>query len=121
MFGISFVELLVIALIALFAVKPQDMPEIARFLGKAYAKIRRIIEGFKEDLQKSKEEMGIDEIKQEFDLGRTEEEVKEEDENEIVDIYGNVHKVKGVKQIRGDLNDKEIEEEIRKYNEINRG
>ncbi len=120
MFGISLAELLVIALIAIFFVKPQDLPEIARFLGKIYAKIRRLINEFKKNLAQTQKEMGIDEIKHEFNAALVEDEIKStEKKTKIVDIYGNIHEVGNVNEIRSDLNSQELEEEVEKYNKIN--
>ncbi len=120
MFGISLTELLIILGIAIFVVKPKDLPEIANYFGKIYAKIKKSINYLKTEFEKSQKEIGIDQIKQEFKLGIDEEEKKDEESQEIVDIYGNIHKVSKISDLRTDLTKEELEEEIRKYNELNK-
>lgn len=120
MFGISLTELLIVLGIAIFVVKPKDLPEIANYFGKIYAKIKKSINYLKTEFEKSQKEIGIDQIKQEFKLGIDEEEKKDEESQEIVDIYGNIHKVSKISDLRTDLTKEELEEEIKKYNELNK-
>lgn len=98
------------------------MPEIARYCGRIYAKIKKIITNFKNDFEENKKELGFDDIKQEFDLAVSQEEINDEEknQNEIIDIYGNVHKVSNLDKIRSDLSKEEIEAEIMKYNQQNK-
>lgn len=119
MFGISLVELLTIIFVALFIVKPQDMPEIARYCGKIYAKAKKAIAKLKAELEENKKEMGFDEIKQEFSSAAIEAEMEEDEKTEIIDIYGNVHKVNKIDEIRSDLTQEELKAEIEKYNQEN--
>jgi Sec-independent protein translocase protein TatA len=120
MFGISLAELLIVIFIAIFVIKPQDLPQIAHFLGKKYAKIKKIIANLQNEFEKSKKEIGFDEIKQEFNSAVIQEEINEkEKQTEIIDIYGNVHKISKVDEIRSDLSKEELEAEIEKYNKLN--
>lgn len=43
MFAIGWTEMLVIAVALVVAVKPEQMPEVARTLGRAYGKLQRLI------------------------------------------------------------------------------
>ncbi len=122
MFGISLAELLIVLFLAIFIINPKDLPEIARYCGKIYARIKNIITKFKKDFENNKKEIGFDEIKQEFQISALEEEnlVKKSKTKEIIDIYGNIHKVQDVEEIRSDLSKEELEEELKKYNEFNK-
>jgi len=51
MFGISFSELLVIAVIAVILIKPSDMPSVARAAAKIYVKIRDFFTSTREKLE----------------------------------------------------------------------
>ncbi|NVN91439.1 MAG: twin-arginine translocase TatA/TatE family subunit [Desulfuromonadales bacterium] len=50
MFGIGVPELLVILTLALIVIGPQQLPQIARSLGKAFAELKRTTEEFKQNL-----------------------------------------------------------------------
>lgn len=119
MFGISLAELVVIFLIIAIFVNPKDLPEIARFMAKCYHKIKKIITEIKKNFAETQKEIGLEEIKQEFNKALVDEELKEEKITEIVDIYGNIHKVSALDKIRSDLTKEELEEEIKKHNQNN--
>jgi Sec-independent protein translocase protein TatA len=123
MFGISFAELILAALLAVFLVKPADIPQIARFLGKAYSKFKKTTNLVKENIESAKKEVGFEQIKQEFNISVDEEETKTSQKNQkttqIVDIYGETHHVMDVSTIRPDLSEKEIRDEIESLNEQN--
>ena len=57
MFGIGGPELIVIFIVALLAVGPQRLPEIARALGKAYREFERSLD----DVRQNLEELGQEE------------------------------------------------------------
>ena len=120
MLGISLIELIFVLLVAVLVLKPDDLPEIARFCGKIYGKIKKFFKEAQEITQKSQEKLGISELKQEFQSALNEEEAKE-NQQEIIDIYGKVHKVGGLDQIRSDLSLEELKAEIDKYNRQNLG
>jgi len=121
MFGFSLAELIIVFLVAIIFIKPQDLPEIAHFLGRLYYKARKLFEELKIQLKTAQKELGLDEIKQEIDRGIAEEKIKSSSENKttkIIDIYGNSHEVNAT-SIRGDLTKEELTAEIKKYNDIN--
>ncbi len=123
MFGISLVELIFVMLLVIFFVKPADIPQIARFLGKIYSKIKNLISLVKENVESTKKEVGFDQIKQEFNIAIDEEEVKKgknsKKTTEIVDIYGKTHHVMDISQLRPDLEPEDLENEIESLNQDN--
>lgn len=118
MFGISLKELVIVALIAIIFVRPQDLPEIAYFLGKIYAKGKKFVENMKKQFENAGKETGFDEIRQEFSNGIVDEEVKNGDKDEIIDIYGNVHHV-DLSHVEGDKEG--LKEEVERRNRENKG
>jgi Sec-independent protein translocase protein TatA len=121
MFGFSFAELIVVFLAILFFIKPEDLPQIARFFGKFYYRARKLFDEIKLQLKNVENDLGINEIKQEMHIAIVEEKLKDESEKtEIIDIYGKSHQVYDVEKIRPDLTKQELGEEIEKYNDINK-
>ncbi len=121
MFGFSLAELIVVFLVAIIFIKPQDLPEIAHFLGRLYYKARKLFEELKIQIKTAQKELGLDEIKQEIERGIAEEKIKSAPENKktkIIDIYGNDHEV-NAHNVRSDLTKEELAAEIKKYNDIN--
>lgn len=121
MFGFSLAELFMVALVALLLIKPQDLPEIAHFLGKIFFRSKKYFNELKQQFEEVKKDLDFQEIKNEINRGIAEEKSKLEelDETIIVDIYGNEHRVPNVENFRTDLSKEEIEEEIKKLNEEN--
>lgn len=122
MFGFSLAELILVFLVAIIFIKPQDLPEIAHFFGKLYYKARRLIDDIKLQLKSVEKDLGLDELKHELNRGIAEEKMKMEgakkELTKIIDIYGNYHEV-NTEALRGDLTEEELKAEIAKYNEIN--
>jgi Sec-independent protein translocase protein TatA len=116
MFGFSLAELIIVCLVALFFIKPKDLPEIAHFLGKIFFRAKKFIKSVKKQFKDMEQELGIDELKQEMNRGMAEEKTKSEENNEtiIIDIYGNEHRVNNLSELRPDLNKEEIAAEIKK-------
>lgn len=120
MFGFSLAELVMVCLVAIIIIKPKDLPEVAHFVGRTYYKIRKLIREIKTQLIEAEKELGLDQIRQEFNHGMVEEEIKADNKTtKIIDINGNIHEVANVDQIRSDLTAEEIAEEIKKYNQMN--
>lgn len=65
--GLGFVELVVIAVVALVLLGPQKLPEVLKQLGRAYVQLRRTSMDFKSAfdhvVNQAEEEVRIDEIK----------------------------------------------------------
>ncbi len=55
MFDVSWSELLVVIIIALFFIKPEDLPEIFRTIGKFFAKVKRMTSEFSETIKEISE------------------------------------------------------------------
>lgn len=110
MFGISFVELIIILIAALLFIRPSDLPEIAYFIGRIFYKAKRIYEEAKNYLRESGKEFGLDDVKFEIDRGIADEKAKLDDEmTVIVDMEGNEHRV-NLKNVGRDIGESEVEE-----------
>lgn len=121
MFGFSFAELIIVLIVALIFIKPQDLPEIAHFVGKIFYRGKRLIKDLKQSLKDMESELGLDDLKHEINRGIAEEKSKlEEEMTVIVDIYGNEHRVPNVKDVRPDLTAEAAAEEIKRLNEENK-
>ncbi len=122
MFGFSLAELIVVFLVAIIFIKPQDLPQIAHFFGRLYYKARRFFNEIKAHLKSIEKDLGLDELKHELDRGIAEEKLKIEGEKKemtkILDIYGNYHEV-NIDDVSGDMSEEELKAEIAKYNDIN--
>jgi len=60
MFDIGFTELLVIAVVALIAIGPQQLPKVARTLGHLFGRMQRYVNDVKADISR---EMELDELR----------------------------------------------------------
>jgi Sec-independent protein translocase protein TatA len=115
MFGFSLAELIVVFLVILIFIKPQDLPEIAHFLGRAFFRLKKIYKDLKITFRELEKDFGIDDLKQEINRGIADEASKIKEETTIiVDMYGNEHHVKNLHEIRPDLKAEELAEEIAK-------
>ena len=120
MFGISFVELITLIIIALIFIEPKDLPEIMRFIGKIIYRGKNFYHNSKNSLNNLAQESGLDDLKQEIQKGIADEKNELEDNlTVIVDIDGNEHKVPNLAQIRPDLTKEEIEQEVTTNNQKN--
>jgi TatA/E family protein of Tat protein translocase len=52
MFGMSFTELLIVGLLAMFLFGPDQMPEVAKTLGKQLKDLKKITDGLKDQVQR---------------------------------------------------------------------
>jgi len=78
MFDIGFTEIILIAVVGLIVIGPKRLPETVRFLGYWVGKLRRSVQGARQDMER---EFGLDEIRRELYneelLGRMEDERKQ--------------------------------------------
>ena len=120
MFGFSFAELIVVFLVILIFIKPQDLPEMAHFFGKIFYRAKTLFYELKSSLKEMEKELGIDELKHEVSRGIAEEKAKiEEDMTVIVDMNGEEHQVKNIKSLRLDMTTEEIKNEVEHFNQEN--
>lgn len=120
MLGFSLAELIVVIIVFIIFIKPNDMPEIARFIGKIIYHGKHHINKIKNHLKEIEKEIGIDKLKEEFNQSIAEEKAKlENDVTIIVDMYGNEHKVPNIYQIRDDIKKEDLEQEIIDHNNKN--
>lgn len=120
MLGFSFAELIVVLLVAFIFIKPQDLPEIAQFLGRVVYRLKHIYRELKRSLKEMEGELGLQDLKQEVEVGIAKEKAKlAEDATVIVDLYGNEHHVVNVKEVRPDAVPEELEKEVARLNKEN--
>lgn len=60
MFGLGFTEIVVLGLIALIFIGPEDLPKVARSVGRFLNEIKRGGDSFKEEFQRSAREIEKD-------------------------------------------------------------
>lgn len=121
MFGLSLAELLVICLVALIFIKPQDLPEIAHFIGKVIFRGKKTYNDLKKHFKEIENDLGFEELKHEINRGIADEKSKLEDHDTtvIVDIHGNEHVIRNIHELRSDLTKEEMQEEVQKLNDEN--
>ena len=125
MFGFSLAELFLVLLAILIFIKPQDLPEIARFVGKAIYHGKRLYQKLKNSLTDLEKEFELDSLRHEVNQAIASEKLKHEDVEEeestiIVDMFGNEHRVNNIKEIRSDLDEAKIKKEVEESNAINK-
>ena len=124
MFGFSLAELFLVLLAILIFIKPQDLPEIARFIGKAIYHGKKLYQKLKNSLSDLEKEFELDSLRHEVNQAIASEKLKHEDVDEdttvIVDMYGNEHRVNNIKEIRSDLDDEKLKQEVEEGNALNK-
>jgi sec-independent protein translocase protein TatB len=121
MFGFSLAELIVVLLVILFFIKPKDLPEIAHFLGKIFYRLKSYYKQLKSSFKELENEFGIQDLKNELERGIAEEKSKLEDDfTIIVDMEGNEHRVPNLHEVRSDLDEEKLKEEIESLNQQNK-
>ncbi len=121
MFGISLAEFLLILIVAVMVIGPKDLPEVARYMIRAIAKIKNLITKAKIELDNLGKEIGIEEIRNEVAIELANEKARiEDDVTTIIDMYGNEHKVPAIHEIRTDKTKEEIEKEVEELNQKNK-
>jgi sec-independent protein translocase protein TatB len=101
MFGFSLAELILVAIVALIFIKPEDLPEIARWIAKSVIIVKHYFSELKQEFVKLEDDLGIKEIREEVNTAiasqkiALEEKAEEQDESDtIIDLYGDEHRVK---------------------------
>lgn len=113
MFGFSLAELIVVCIVILIFIKPQDLPEIAHFIGRMIYRGKKFYRELKKNFTELEKEFGIDDLRQEVNRGIAQEANKIEQETTvIVDMYGNEHHITNIEEIRPDLTKEQIKNEI---------
>ena len=126
MFGFSLAELFLVLLAILIFIKPQDLPEIARFVGKAIYHGKKLYQKLKNSLTDLEKEFELDSLRHEVNQAIASEKLKHEDVGEeedstiIVDMFGNEHRVNNIKEIRSDLDEEKIKKEVEESNALNK-
>jgi Sec-independent protein translocase protein TatA len=120
MFGFSLAEFILVIIVAIIFIKPQDLPELARMLGKIVAEIKKIYQNllvqFKELSQQEEIANLTKEFQQQVSLS---EKQKTTTETVIIDMYGKEHIVSNIFEVRPDLSSEEIEQQVNNCNQEN--
>ncbi len=125
MFGFSLAEFILVIIVAIIFIKPQDLPELARMLGKIVAEIKKIYQNllaqFKELSQQEEIANLTKEFQQQVSLSEKQKPIQKTTNTEavIIDMYGKEHIVSNIFEVRPDLSSEEIEQQVNNCNQEN--
>ena len=125
MFGFSLAEFILVIIVAIIFIKPQDLPELARMLGKIVAEIKKIYQNllaqFKELSQQEEIANLTKEFQQQISLPEKQKSTQQSTTTEtiIIDMYGKEHIVSNIFEVRPDLTSEEIEQQVNNCNQEN--
>jgi len=125
MFGFSLAEFILVIIVAIIFIKPQDLPELARMLGKIVAEIKKIYQNllaqFKELSQQEEIANLTKEFQQQVSLSEKQKPIQKTTTTEtvIIDMYGKEHIVSNIFEVRPDLSSEEIEQQVNNCNQEN--
>ena len=125
MFGFSLAEFILVIIVAIIFIKPQDLPELARMLGKIVAEIKKIYQNllaqFKELSQQEEIANLTKEFQQQVSLSEKQKPIQKTTTTEtvIIDMYGKEHIVSNIFEVRPDLSNEEIEQQVNNCNQEN--
>lgn len=78
MFGIEFSELVIIAIVALIVIGPEQLPKVARTVGHLWGRLQRYVNSVKADMSR---EMALEELRK----------VQREAQNAAADLQQSIH------------------------------
>ena len=125
MFGFSLAEFILVIIVAIIFIKPQDLPELARMLGKIVAEIKKIYQNllaqFKELSQQEEIANLTKEFQQQVSLSEKQKTIQKTTTTEtvIIDMYGKENIVSNIFEVRPDLSSEEIEQQVNNCNQEN--
>ena len=125
MFGFSLAEFILVIIVAIIFIKPQDLPELARMLGKIVAEIKKIYQNllaqFKELSQQEEIANLTKEFQQQVSLSEKQKPIQKTTTTEtvIIDMYGKEHIVSNIFEVRPDLSSEEIQQQVNNCNQEN--
>jgi len=96
MFDLSLSEIIIIVVITLIVVKPEDVPGIMRSLGKALGKVKEMAREFTSAISDVSKDTGLSEVKSEL--------------REVVDLEGNIREAYDVSEIEKLIKDDQAPE-----------
>lgn len=109
MFDFSFSELLIVAVVTLLVVKPEDIPGILRTIGKGLGKLRELSREWANLLEEAQKQSGMDDLKREMktviDLEGKEREAYPVEDMEALYPKGNKANSKNKRHTRAGGND----------------
>lgn len=121
MLGFSFAEIILILLVIIIFIRPKDLPQIAYFGGKLFYKLKNLFFSLKKTCLNMLDDFGLQDIKEEMNRGISEEKSKYDSKKPtiIIDMYGNEHEVHDINDLRSDLANADLQNEIAKENKKN--
>jgi Sec-independent protein translocase protein TatA len=122
MFNFSLAEFILVILVAIIFIKPQDLPELAKMLGKIVGEIKKIYQKLLTQFNEVAKQPEIASLTKEFQqqVCLSEFETKKPaKEITIIDMYGKEHIVSNIFDVRSDLTTQQIEEQVKDCNKNN--
>ena len=121
MFGFSLAEFILVIIVAIIFIKPQDLPELAKMLGKAVGEIKKLYQNLLAQWQDVAKQPEIASLTQEFQqqVSLAEKNTQTSTETVIIDMYGKEHIVSNIFEVRPDLTKEQLSQEVQEHNKNN--
>lgn len=120
MFGFSFAELVLVLLVGIIFIRPQDLPEVAHLIGRAIFHGKMLMTKIRNSFRELEKDAAVQELRNELNRGLAEEKTKnDEDSTIIVDMFGNEHRVSNIGEIRPDIDQEMLAKEVAEANSTN--
>ena len=121
MFGFSLAEFILVIIVAIIFIKPQDLPELAKMLGKAVGEIKKLYQNLLAQWQDVTKQPEIASLTQEFQqqVSLAEKNTQTSTETVIIDMYGKKHIVSNIFEVRPDLTKEQLSQEVQEHNKNN--
>jgi Sec-independent protein translocase protein TatA len=121
MFNFSLAEFILVILVAIIFIKPQDLPELAKMLGKIVGDIKKIYQKLLTQFNEVAKQPEIASLTKEFQqqVSLSEKNNSTPTETVIIDMYGKEHIVSNIFAVRPDLTTEQILQQVQKNNQNN--
>ena len=121
MFGFSLAEFILVIIVAIIFIKPQDLPELAKMLGKTVGEIKKLYQNLLAQWQDVAKQPEIISLAQEFQqqVSLAEKNIQTSTETVVIDMYGKEHIVSNIFEVRPDLTKEQLSQEVQEYNKNN--
>ena len=121
MFGFSLAEFILVIIVGIIFIKPQDLPELAKMLGKTVGEIKKLYQNLLAQWQDVAKQPEIASLTQEFQqqVSLAEKNTQTSTETVIIDMYGKEHIVSNIFEVRPDLTKEQLSQEVQEHNKNN--